>query len=89
MSDHLKKKVEYAVKLTQYWSIYHLGYKNGVCFQKQLDEGMIPNVASPQLERWLTQKADGLGEMYAKKYPFARKVLDSQRAFLKVYNKYL
>jgi len=88
LPEELKKKVEYAVKLTQYWFIYHLGYKNARLWGKMLDEGLKVTKASPELQRWMNEKADQLAEKYAAKDPWAKKILDSQKAFLKVYNKY-
>jgi TRAP-type mannitol/chloroaromatic compound transport system substrate-binding protein len=88
LPEDLKEKVKYAVKLSQYWSIYHLGWKNARLWGKMLDEGLKVTKASPALQQWMNEKAEELGKKYAAQDPFAKKILDSQEEFLKTYNRY-
>jgi len=88
LPESLKQKVEYAVKLTQFWYIYYIGTKNAVLWNKMIKEGLKVTKASPELQKWMDQKADELGIKYAAKDPWAKKILDSQKSFLQVYEKY-
>ena len=88
LPDELKQKVEYAIKLLEFWYIYHEGTRNADYWKKMIDEGLNVTKASPELQKWMSKKADELAEKYAAKDPWAKKVLDSQKAFLEKWNLY-
>jgi len=88
LPETVKQKIEYATKLTQFWFIYHLGHKNAVLWDKMIKEGLKVTKASPELQKWMDDKADELASQYAAKDPWAKKILDSQKSFLKLYNQY-
>ena len=88
LPDDLKRKVEYAIRLTKFWYIDHLGLRNAVLWKKMLNEGLKVTKASPELQAWMKEKGDELAEKYAAKDPWAKKILDSQKAYLKTWNSY-
>jgi len=88
LPEDLKQKVKYAIKLTQFWFIHHLGYKNAVLWDKMVNEGLKVTKVSPELQKWMDEKADELATQYAAKDPWAKKILDSQKSFLQVYEQY-
>ena len=88
LPDDLKKNIEYAVKLTQYWFIHHIGYKNMVLWEKMIKEGLKVTKASPELQSWIDQIAEQLAEKYAAQDPWAKKIIDSQNSFIRRYKKF-
>jgi TRAP-type mannitol/chloroaromatic compound transport system substrate-binding protein len=88
MSDESKELFVMAVKLTQFWHITDLQHKNMVAWEKMIDEGLKVTKASPEFQAWMTKKGDELAEKYAAKDPWAKKCLDSQKAYRDRYEKF-
>lgn len=89
LPDDLKKVVEHAAKLTVFRTIHYWnGYQAMVFTEKMVEEGVTVNTASPDLQSWFDSVGDEMAEQYAKEDPFAKKVLDSQKAFVEKYRKY-
>lgn len=89
LPDDLKAVVKAAADLTMFRTIYYWnGYQAMVFTEKIIEEGVTINEVSPELQALFNEIGDKMAEKYAAEDPWAKKILDSQKAFVDRYRKY-
>lgn len=89
LPDELKDIVRTAAELTVFRSLYYWnGYQAMVYTEKFVNEGLTINKVSPELQTWFYEVGTKMAEEFAAEDPWAKKILDSQKAFTDKYRKY-
>jgi TRAP-type mannitol/chloroaromatic compound transport system substrate-binding protein len=89
LPDELKEVVKRAAELTLFRTIHYWnGFQAMKYTEKMIQEGVTINKVTPELQAWFNKIGDDMAEEYAKKDEWAKKILDSQKAFIPSYQKY-
>lgn len=89
LPDDLKTKVKAAAELTMFRTIHYWnGFQAMVFTEKMVKEGVQIIKISPELQAWFYEVGYKMGEEYAAKDLWAKKILDSQKSFIEKYRKY-
>ena len=89
LPDDLKGVIKTAAELTVFRTIHYWnGYQAMIFTKKMIKEGVTINKVSPELQAWFNEIGNKMAEEYAAKDPWAKKILDSQKAFVEDYRKY-
>lgn len=85
----LQNIIEKAVKLTVLESFHNWnGVKAMEYSEKMIEEGLTVIDASPELQDWFYEIGEEMAMEYAEKDPWAKRILESQKAFIEKYDEY-
>lgn len=89
LPPELQNVIKKAAKLTVLESFHNWnGVKAMEYSEQMIEEGLVVNEVSDELQKWFYEIGEEMATEYAEKDPWAKRILESQKNFIEKYDKY-